>query len=33
MDYMTMVTLLSGTVCHPKANNWYSLRSHKIWRH
>jgi len=23
---------LSGTVGRQKANNWYSLQAHKIWR-
>jgi len=32
MDHMTLVTPLSGTVGRPKANNWYSLQSHKLWR-
>jgi len=32
MDHVTLVTPLSGTVSHPKANNWYCLQAHKIWR-
>jgi len=32
MDYVTLVTPLSGTVGRPKANNWYSLQGHKMWR-
>jgi len=23
---------LSGTIGYPKANTWYSLQAHKIWR-
>ena len=32
MDHVTLVTPPSGTVGRPKANNWYSLQAHTIWR-
>jgi len=32
MDHVTGATSFSGMVGHPKANTWYSLEAHKIWR-
>jgi len=32
MDHMTCATPISGMICRPKANTWYSLQPHKIWR-
>ena len=32
MDHVTHATPLSGMVGRPKANTWYSLEPHKIWR-
>jgi len=33
MDHVTLVMPLSGTIGRPRANNWYSLQAHKIWRY
>ena len=30
MDHVTLVTPLSQMVGRPKANNWYSLQTHKF---
>jgi len=32
MDHMTRATPFLGMVSHPKANTWYSLQPHKMWR-
>jgi len=32
MDHVTWVMPLTVMVGHPKANTWYSLQAHKIWR-
>jgi len=32
MNHLTRATPLLGMVGHPKANTWYSLQAHRIWR-
>ena len=33
LGQVTLTTPPSGTVSYPRANTWYSLQQHKIWRH
>jgi len=32
MDHLTRATPFLWMIGRPKANAWYSLQSHKIWR-